>query len=88
VDAPLTGGVAKRCYTMVNHSKFARPDYVRVDLADASQDVLSSAYKSSGGGTAVIVAINKGSRRPQAQAAVETGQEHAGRYGPRSARER
>ncbi len=54
------GTIAKRYYTMGNYSKFVRPGYVRVDIADASADVLLSAYKSADGKTIVIVAINKG----------------------------
>jgi glucuronoarabinoxylan endo-1,4-beta-xylanase len=46
---------------MGNYSKFVRPGYIHVDLADASKDVLLSAYKSADGKTVVIVAINKGS---------------------------
>jgi O-glycosyl hydrolase len=55
------GTKAKRYYTMGNYSKFVRPGYVRVDLADASSDVQLSAYKSADGKTIAIVAINKGS---------------------------
>lgn len=51
---------AKRFYTMGNYSKFVRPGYVAVQTADASKDVLISAYKSEDGKTVVIVAINKG----------------------------
>jgi glucuronoarabinoxylan endo-1,4-beta-xylanase len=51
----------KRYYTMGNYSKFVRPGYIRVDLANASTDVLLSAYKSADAATIVIVAINKGS---------------------------
>ncbi len=50
---------AKRFYTMGNFSKFVRPGYVAVEAADASKDVLISAYKSEDGKTVVIVAINK-----------------------------
>lgn len=51
---------AKRFYTMGNYSKFVRPGYIAVETADASKDVLISAYKSEDGKTVVIVAINKG----------------------------
>ena len=53
--------IAKRYYTLGNYSKFVRPGYIHVDLADASKDVLLSAYKSEDGKTVAIVAINKGS---------------------------
>ena len=55
------GTKAKRYYTMGNYSKFVRPGYIHVDLANASTDVLLSAYKSADGKTVAIVAINKGS---------------------------
>jgi glucuronoarabinoxylan endo-1,4-beta-xylanase len=54
------GTTAKRYYTMGNYSKFVRPGYIHVDLANASTDVLLSAYKSADGKTIAIVAINKG----------------------------
>jgi glucuronoarabinoxylan endo-1,4-beta-xylanase len=55
------GSPTKRYYTLGNYSKFVRPGYARVDVTGGiSTDVLLSAYQGTDG-TAVIVAINKGS---------------------------
>jgi glucuronoarabinoxylan endo-1,4-beta-xylanase len=51
----------KRHYTLMNYSRFIRPNYMRVDVNGAvPADVLLSAYKAGTGNTVVIVAINKG----------------------------
>jgi glucuronoarabinoxylan endo-1,4-beta-xylanase len=59
----LQGSTAltKRCYTLGNYSKFVRPGYKRVDVSGAiPMNVLISAYVNPEDGTAVVVAINKG----------------------------
>ena len=49
----------KRHYTLMNYSRFIRPDYTRVEVTGAAPtDVLLSAYKGADG-TVVVVAINK-----------------------------
>jgi len=53
--------LTKRCYTLGNYSKFVKPGYKRVDVTGAMpMNVLVSAYVSPEDGTAVVVAINKG----------------------------
>lgn len=52
---------AKRYYTLGNYSKFVRPGYIAVEVAENDNpDVLLSAFKSPDGTTVVIVAVNKG----------------------------
>ena len=51
----------KRHYTLMNYSRFIRPNYMRVEVTGAAPaDVLLSAYKAGTGSNVVIVAINKG----------------------------
>ena len=55
-----SGTDTKRHYTIMNYSRFVRPDYMRVDITGAAPaDVLLTAFKGTDG-TVVIVAINKG----------------------------
>jgi O-glycosyl hydrolase len=55
------GTDTKRHYTVMNYSRFIRPNYLRVEVTGAAPaDVLLSAYKAGSGSTVVIVAINKG----------------------------
>ncbi|GGO12600.1 glucuronoxylanase xynC [Microbispora rosea subsp. aerata] len=54
------GQISKRGAVMAQFARFVRPGYVRIDAtANPASNVYVSAYR--GGGTVVIVAINKGS---------------------------
>ncbi len=56
-----SSALTKRCYTLGNYSKFVKPGYKRVDVTGMiPMNVLISAYVSPEDGTAVVVAINKG----------------------------
>jgi glucuronoarabinoxylan endo-1,4-beta-xylanase len=67
---------AKRYFTMGNYSKFVRPGYIAVEVADNNNaDVLLSAYKSEDGATVVIVAINKGNAAASPEIAFAGGTE-------------
>ncbi len=55
------GNDTKRHYTIMNYSRFIRPNYMRVEVTGAAPaNVLLSAYKAGTGTNVVIVAINKG----------------------------
>jgi glucuronoarabinoxylan endo-1,4-beta-xylanase len=53
------GVLTRRAYVIGNWSRFVRPGFLRVSATEAPQDyVLVSAFRSPGGDTVVIVAIN------------------------------
>jgi glucuronoarabinoxylan endo-1,4-beta-xylanase len=48
----------KRMFTIGNYSRFVRPDYYRIDVANIASTALISAYKDTNYGNFAIVAVN------------------------------
>lgn len=60
VNGLLDGNAAptKRLFTVGNYSRFVRPGYYRVDVANHSSLTMVSAYKDTNAGAFAIVAVN------------------------------